>query len=235
MTRVAVLGTYNTEASQLFGIDLMQYLAALGHPPSTIVFRTGTVPRPDVPLNTIHAVDEHRSVLQVTDLNDPAAVAALQKLGADLLVYAGGRDLLREGVLGASRLGCLGGHYGLLPEIRGMGTVEWSVLNDRPIVVAIQRFSRGIDTGDIVLQAPVALRPDDTFTTIRERCYFWTKVMLALATRAVLSESIVPTPQRIEDGQQYYRLHSDVLQLAVRKLTSRLRTYSHHPWGHRGP
>jgi methionyl-tRNA formyltransferase len=211
----------------------MQYLAAHGHPPSTVVFRTGGAPRPGIPLNAVHAIDQRRSVLQVTDFNDPAAVAALEELRADLFIYAGGRDLLREGVLGASRLGCLGGHYGPLPAIRGMGTVEWSVLNDRPIVVAIQRFSRGIDTGDIVIQAPVALRPDDTFTTIRERCYYWTKILLALATRAVLSESIVPTPQRLEDGQQYYRLHADVLQVAARKLTSRLQAYGHHPWADR--
>lgn len=233
MTRVAVLGTYNAEASQLFRVDLMQYLAAHGHPPTTIVFRTGSVPRTDIPLNAIHATDGHRSVVQVTDFNDPAAVAVLRRVGADLLVYAGGRDLLRDGVLGASRLGCLGGHYGLLPEIRGMSTVEWSVLNDRPIVVAIQRLSRGIDTGDVVLQAPVALRPDDTFTTIRERCYFWTKVMLAIATRAVLNESISPSPQRVEGGTQYYRLHPDVTALATRKLSARLQAYRSHPWAQR--
>jgi methionyl-tRNA formyltransferase len=230
MTRVAVLGTYDAEAPLLFGVDLMQYLAAHGCPPSTIVFRTGSAPRTDIPLNTIHAVDGHRSVVQVTDFNDPAAVAVLHRVGADLLVYAGGRDLLRDGVLEASRLGCLGGHYGPLPEIRGMGTVEWSVINDRPIVVAIQRLSRGIDTGDVVLQAPVALRPDDTFTAIRERCYYWTKVMLAIATRLVLNESFVPRPQRVEDGRQYYRLHPDVTALATRKLSARLQAYRNHPW-----
>jgi methionyl-tRNA formyltransferase len=233
MSRVAVLGTYNADALPLFDVDLMQYLAAHGSPPSTIVFRTGTVPRPDIPLNAIHAVDPDRSVLQVTDFNDPAAVAAMRELGADLFVYAGGRDLLREGVLGASRLGCIGGHYGPLPDIRGMGTVEWSVLNDRSIVVAVQRFSRGIDTGDILLQAPVGLRPDDTFTTIRERCYYWTKILLAMSARALLSGAIVPTPQRLEDGQQYYRLNADVLQVASRKLTTRLREYDQHPWAPR--
>jgi methionyl-tRNA formyltransferase len=230
MTRVAVLGTYNCGPLQLFRIDLMQYLAAHGHPPSTIIFRTGAAPRTDIPLNTIRVVDEDRSVVQVTDFNDPRATDVLRRLDADLFVYAGGRDLLRDAVLGAARLGCLGGHYGPLPEIRGMGTVEWSVLNDRPIVVAIQRLSRGIDTGDVVLQAPVALRPDDTFTTIRERCYFWTKVMLAIATRAVLTASIVPSPQRVEDGTQYYRLHPDVSALAARRLSTVLKAYRSHPW-----
>jgi methionyl-tRNA formyltransferase len=233
MTRVAVLGTYNAAARHLFGVDLMQYLAAHGHPPATIVFRTGAAPRVDIPLNTIHTIDDHRSVVQVSDFNDPAAVAALQRVDADLLVYAGGRDLLRDGVLRASRLGCLGGHYGPLPEIRGMGTVEWSVLNDRPIVVSIQRLSRGVDTGDVVLQAPVALRPDDTFATIRDRCYFWTKVLLAIATRAMLNESIALSPQHLEDGVQYYRMHPDVSALAARRLSARLQAYGSNPWAQR--
>jgi len=76
----------------------------------------------------------------------------------------------------------------------------------------------------------VALRADDTFTTIRERCYFWTKVMLAIAARAVLNESIKPSPQRPEDGRQYYRLHPDVAALATRRLSARLQAYRSHPW-----
>jgi methionyl-tRNA formyltransferase len=234
MNRVAVLGTYDAEASSLFDVDLMRYLTAYGTPPSTIVFRTGGAVRHNIPLNTIHAIDAQRSVVQISDFNDPAAADALRRLEADLFVYAGGRDLLREQVLGAARLGCLGGHYGPLPSIRGMGTVEWSVLNDQPIVVAIQRMSGGVDTGDIVMQAPVALRPDDTFTSIRNRCYFWTKVMLAIAARALLNGSITPTPQRLEDGTQYYRLHPDLTALATRKLAERLRAHRGYPWSRPG-
>jgi methionyl-tRNA formyltransferase len=228
--RVVVLGTYDAEPASLFGVDLMHYLSFYGHPASTIVFRTGAAPRPDVPLNTIHPIDESRSVVQVTDFNDPATTDVLRRLEADVFLYAGGRDLLREGVLKASRLGCLGGHYGPLPEIRGMGTVEWSVLTGRPIVVAIQRMSAGIDTGDIVVQAPVGLRPDDTLVTIRNRCYYWLKILLAIATRTLLTGSIAPAAQQPDDGQQYYRLHPDVAVVASRKLQERLQSYRHHPW-----
>ncbi|HMJ84731.1 MAG TPA: hypothetical protein VK504_16235, partial [Vicinamibacterales bacterium] len=94
MSGVAVLGTYDADARHLFGIDLMRYLAAHGHSPFAIIFRTGGAPRPDIPLNRVHALDRYRSVVQVTDFNDPAAVVAIRSLRADLLVYAGGRDLL---------------------------------------------------------------------------------------------------------------------------------------------
>jgi methionyl-tRNA formyltransferase len=234
MTRVVVLGTYDADAPLLYQVDLMQYLAACGHQPSTIVFKTGSAPRPEIPLNTIHRLDETRTVVQVTDFNDPGAIPVLHDLQADIFVYAGGRDLLRPGVLDAARLGCLGGHYGPLPAIRGMGTVEWSVLFDQPIVVTIQRMAAGVDTGDVVLQVPVALRADDTFTSIRDRCYFWTKAMLAVATRAVLQATVTLVPQRAEDGEQHYRLHGDLIDRAARKLATRLQAYADHPWSHRG-
>jgi methionyl-tRNA formyltransferase len=233
MTHVAVLGTYDAEPAQIYQVDLVRYLAACGHEPATVVFKTGSAPRPDIPLHAVHPLDQKRAVVQVADFNDPAAIAVLRDLGADLFVYAGGRDILHTGVLTAASLGCIGGHYGPLPAIRGMGTVEWSVLSDQPIVVTIQRLARGVDTGDILLQAPVALRAGDTFTTIRDRCYFWTKVMLAIATRAVLQALINPVVQRQEDGEQYYRLHGDLAARAVKKLASRLERYAHHPWSHR--
>jgi methionyl-tRNA formyltransferase len=89
----------------------------------------------------------------------------------------------------------------------------------------------GVDTGDVVLQAKVAVRPDDTFTTIRSRCYYWTTVLLAIAARAVLRGTVTATPQRLEDGEQYYRMHPDVLALATRKLANRLKCYANHPPG----
>ena len=230
MTRIGVIGTYDAAPADLFRVDLVQYLAAHGCPPSACVFRTAGAPRPGVPLNTIQRLGDGRSVVQVSRFDDAEAIAAMARLGVDLFVYAGGRDILRSGVLEAARLGCLGGHYGPLPAIRGMSTVEWSVLTGRPIVVAIQRMAPGVDTGDIVLQAPVALRPDDTFATIRNRCYYWLKVMMAVAARALVADPALATPQSLDAGQQYYRLHPDVASIAERRLAERLRHYGRHPW-----
>ena len=230
MIRVGVIGTYDASPSDLFGVDLMQYLAAYGCAPSAIVYRTGGATRADAPLNTPHPVDATRSVLQVSRFDEPAATDAVRRLSLDLLVYAGGRDILRPGILGAARLGCLGGHYGPLPAIRGMGTVEWSVLTGHPIVVTIQRMARGVDTGDIVMQSPVTLRADDTFTSIRNRCYYWLKVMMAVAVRAIDANPSLASPNRVEEGAQYYRLHPDMAALAERRLADRLRQYAGHSW-----
>lgn len=100
-----------------------------------------------------------------------------------------------------------------------MGTVEWSVLLNEAPTVAIQRINPGIDTGDIVMQARVPLFPSDTFVSIRERSYYLTKVMLALSARRVLLDGLRGSPQRLDEGRQYFRMHPSLTRRAERKLS----------------
>jgi len=204
---VWVLGTYDQPTEALFDVDLMQWLAGAGVPVAGVVFKRSVVDRnPHVPA-LCHPYGDARLCLHVQDFNDEATVSHLRALGPGLLIYAGGRDIFRRPLLDIARLGMIGGHYGQLPQIRGMGTVEWSVMLGVPPTVAIQRISPGIDTGDILLQARVPLVALDTFTSIRDRSYFMAKVMLALAARRILDGELVGTPQAAAAGRQYYRLH----------------------------
>lgn len=215
--KLFVLGTFDQPVPALFDVDLMRCLSAAGVRPAAVVFkRSAAGANPGSPQT--HRIDAERSAIHVPDFNAPAVVDCIRALAPDLLVYAGGRDLLRRPLLESARLGCLGGHYGRLPAIRGMGTVEWSVLTGEPPVVAIQKISTGIDTGDIVMQSKVPLRRDDTFTSIRERSYYLTKVMLALAARRVLVDRVSGSPQRAGAGRQYYRLHPALQRQADRAL-----------------
>jgi methionyl-tRNA formyltransferase len=216
--KVWVLGTYDQPVDALFDVDLMRWLAAVGVPLAGVVFKRSAVDQnPNLPAicNPHH---DGRACLHVNNFNDAATVSHLRALQPDLLVYAGGRDILRQPLLGAAALGCIGGHYGRLPDIRGMGTVEWSVMLGVPPTVAIQRMRPGIDTGDVLLQARVPLFAGDTFTSIRNRSYFLTKTMLALAARRILDGDLVGTPQRPAAGRQYYRLHPALQRHADRAL-----------------
>jgi len=222
MPDVAVLGAYDAEAPLVFDVDLMQYLTAVGRTPSAVIFKTSPSFHSKAPFNTVIRLGERRSAIRVRDFNDPAAVAAMSSLGADLFVYAGGRDLLGASVLRAARLGCIGGHYGVLPEVRGMGTVEWSVIAGHPIAVTIQRMSEGVDTGDVLMQSQVPLSGSDDFRTIRDRCYFVTKVLLSITARGLLNGTIQPVPQNLSDGRQYFRLHPALQSFAERRLAKLL-------------
>src|SRR5881394_472796 len=137
-SKLFVIGTFDQPEDQLFEIDLMRCLREAGVSPSAVVFkRSNPVRNPSSPVET--SVGADRSAIAVEDFNAPAVVAHIRRAAPDLLIYAGGRDLLRQPLLETARLGCLGGHYGRLPAVRGMGTVEWSVLLGEAPTVAIQR------------------------------------------------------------------------------------------------
>jgi methionyl-tRNA formyltransferase len=221
--RLFVLGTFDQAIDALFDVDLMRCLAEAGVPPRGVIYkRSASALNPSSPVQSGPDARE-RLTLHVDDFNAPAVVSKIAGLAPDLLVYAGGRDILRRPLLQVATHGCLGGHYGRLPAVRGMGTVEWSVMLGEAPTVAIQRMSSGIDTGDVVMQAKVPLLPRDTFVAIRNRSYFMTKVMLALAARRVLLDGVTGTPQQLDNGRQYYRLHPALQQRAERLLQQLLK------------
>ena len=57
------------------------------------------------------------------------------------------RKYFAKALLDVPRLGVLNIHLGLLPEIRGMSSPEWSLLNRVPVGITIHYMDAGIDTG----------------------------------------------------------------------------------------
>jgi methionyl-tRNA formyltransferase len=224
--RIFILGTYDSnKPEELFEVDLMRYVENTGVFLAGIIYKTTPAFRTNLPLYTPITAKKDRTVIRTDDLNAPEIVSAIKRLKPDLLIYAGGRDILRTPLLNAARLGCIGGHYGHLPDIRGMGTVEWSIIEGVPPTVAIQRINAGIDTGDVLMQAPVPLMQDDTFTSIRERSYSMTKEMLATCAGRLMTGEIESKPQDKNLGRQYYRLHPAIQELAERKLSRLLQQH----------
>lgn len=222
--RLFVLGIFDQPETALYDVDLMRCLHEAGVTPAGVIYKRSRSAENPGRLVEHGPGPDGRHLVHVHDFNAPDLVRRLGELSADLLVYAGGRDLLRSPLLASARLGCIGGHYGRLPEMRGMGTPEWSVLLGQPPTVAVQQMTPGVDVGDVVMQARVPLLISDNFASIRERSYYLTKTMLALAARRMLLDGVAGTPQAPGVGRQYYRLHPALQQMAERRLHERLQS-----------
>ncbi len=224
---IFIVGTYGQSSHDLFDVDLARYLTDIGAPPTGIVYKRSP-PHENSKIPVVEVDSKDRVRINVSDFNSPETVSQLKSLQPDLLIYAGGRDILRQPLLDVARHGCIGGHYGRLPEIRGMATVEWSVILGIAPTVAIQRIDSGIDTGDIIMQAKVPLVAGDNFTSIRDRSYFLTKIMLALSAFAILHKNHQALPQRIAAGRQYYRMHPEIrghAELLLERLLYNLKSH----------
>lgn len=88
-------------------------------------------------------------VATCADQNGSDSIARLEEWFPDLVIFTGG-NILRRPLLDIPRLGVLNVHLGLLPEIRGMSSPEWSLLKSVPVGVTIHYMDAGIDTGPIL-------------------------------------------------------------------------------------
>ena len=91
----------------------------------------------------------HFPVAVCSDQNAADSIARLREWSPELIVFTGG-NILRKPVLELPRLGVLNVHLGLLPEIRGMSSPEWSLLKNVPVGITIHYMDEGIDTGPVL-------------------------------------------------------------------------------------
>ena len=84
--------------------------------------------------------------------SDPISYSFCVENKIDYIVSYGYRFILTEKVLASVSWNAVNLHISLLPYARGAHPIFWSILEDRPVGVTIHRISKGLDTGDILLQ-----------------------------------------------------------------------------------
>lgn len=113
----------------------------------------------------------------------------LRALAPDLCVTAAFGQILSQEVLDVPQIGTVNVHTSLLPKHRGAAPVQWAILQgDRMTGVTTMLTDKGIDTGDMLLTAEVAIEPQDTAGSLLEK--------LSHIGAGLLIETI----EKLEDG-----------------------------------
>jgi methionyl-tRNA formyltransferase len=101
----------------------------------------------------------------------------------DLFVLASYGRVLPAQLLELPRLGALNVHPSLLPKYRGATPIQTALANgEGETGVSIMLMDAGLDTGNLVLQRPVAIEPNETYGELHDR--------LASAGAALLGEAL---------------------------------------------
>ena len=153
--------------SGAFAVPILGSLAS--HPLIDLVGVVTAPPRPagrrqSLVRTPVHDAAEKLGVSSLTPerLRDPAAIDEVLGLGADLLVLADYGRLVPPALL-EPRFGALNVHPSLLPRHRGASPIPATILaGDTETGVTLMRMDEGLDTGPIFVQAPIALRGDET-------------------------------------------------------------------------
>ena len=113
---------------------------------------------------------EHIPLLQPTKMKDPAFLDALRGWQPDLIAVAAFGRILPAVILQLPRSGCINVHGSLLPKYRGAGPIQWAIINgENETGISTMFMDEGMDTGDILLQKSLPIRPDDTAGSLSAR------------------------------------------------------------------
>lgn len=139
----------------------------------------GVVTMPDKPAGRGHkllqspvkqyAVEHGLFLMQPPNLKADDFVEELRRLNADLFIVIAFR-MLPEVVWSMPRLGTFNLHASLLPKYRGAAPINWAVINgDNETGVTTFFLKHEIDTGDIIRQERIEIRPEDNVGDIHDR------------------------------------------------------------------
>ena len=160
--RIAVLGSHSAFTEVAVG-----ELCDSGIAPVVVV--TGTAPAPaargPIPLEirtsaargaAMHGVAR----IQVPDPNHPEAIAALERIEPDLLLFACLPHVVGRATRRTARLGALNLHPSALPRFRGPNPVFWQLrAGIARAGVTVHVATGTVDAGPIVVQRSIEVRP----------------------------------------------------------------------------
>jgi methionyl-tRNA formyltransferase len=188
----------------------------------------------DAPVKA-RAVQAGLRTLQPVTLKDPAALADIASLGADIGVVAAYGKILTQAVLDIPRLGMVNVHASLLPRYRGAAPVHRAVIaGETTTGVTIMRVVLALDAGAMLARVERPVGPNDTSDQVeRDLASLGAAVLVQPLDRMAAGpvnevpqdDSLANYAHRLtkEDGLVDWSRTADEIHNQIRGL---------HPWPH---
>ena len=109
-------------------------------------------------------------VLQPARIKDRQPIEEIQALRPDVIAVIAYGQILPRDILEIPKIACLNLHASLLPRWRGAAPIQAAIAaDDRETGITVVYMDEGLDTGDILLQRTITVRPDDTGGSLHDR------------------------------------------------------------------
>lgn len=142
-------------------------------------------------------------VIQPEKLREPEAMEQLRTWSPDVIVVTAFGQILKQEVLDLPPFGCINVHASLLPRWRGAAPINAAILRgDKKTGITIMKIDRGLDTGPILSQRSVRIKPSDTAGSLFDRLSALGAALLMDTLPGYLAGVIEPRPQP-EGGATY--------------------------------
>ncbi len=94
----------------------------------------------------------------------------MQKINPDVIVVVAYGKIMPKNIIDLPKKGCINVHASLLPKYRGSAPIQFSILNgETETGVTTMLMDEGIDTGDLLLKAKIAIGENDNISIIHDK------------------------------------------------------------------
>jgi len=183
-----------------FALPSLEALAADGESPIAVVTQpdrpAGRGRRPSKPPVKIWAEARGIPVLQPERVRRKSFREALAELQPEIGVVVAFGQIIPRSMLELPPLGFINVHASLLPKYRGAAPIQWAVINGEQVSgVTIQRMVAELDAGDVLLQAEIAIGPDETAGELHDRLARLGAELLPQAVAGLRAGTLAAEPQ----------------------------------------
>lgn len=140
----------------------------------------------------------------ITDVNDPTFVESVREANPDVIVSIAATQKFDSEILDIPPKGAINIHSSLLPDYRGVSPSFWVLLNGEELTgISVHYMSEKIDTGDLITQGHLKIRPDDSQHSLNERIAEKGSDLLLEALDDIRRGSVERTSIDPEQGSYY--------------------------------
>jgi methionyl-tRNA formyltransferase len=137
-------------------------------------------------------------------MKDPGVHDAYLNLKPDLAILAFVTDIIPEKLLDSPSIGTICYHPSLLPRHRGASAINWAIImGDSRTGLTIFWVDKGIDTGPILLQKEVEIKPEDTTGSLYFNALFPMGVDAILEAVELIKKGVAPRILQDESRATY--------------------------------
>ena len=157
-----------------------------------------------------YALENNLTLLQPTNLKDPAFLEELKGLNANLQIIVAFR-MLPKLVWEMPKYGTFNLHASLLPNYRGAAPINWAIINgESKTGVTTFYIDDKIDTGAMILSAETPIHPDENAGQLHDRLMILGSETVIDTLKLIEKEEVSSTIQ--EDNSEIktaYKLDKD--------------------------
>lgn len=179
------------------------------------------------------ALQHDLPVYQPVSLKDSDFLAEMSRLAPDLFTVVAFR-ILPEVLFRMPTAGTINLHGSLLPRYRGAAPIQWALLNGESETGVTTFFiQKSVDTGNMLLQRKLPIKPDETFGELHDRMAELGATTLLDTIDGIAAGTLQATPQDDTLATRAPKITPDLLPIdftqSASKVHNQIRAFSPKP------